>query len=512
MALRRRNWGHLRSLLLVVGLLISWPACADAQIITEYPVPIPSPYDITLGPDGALWFIVQTCGPPNCQLSGQIGRVTTSGAVAEYPVPTPGGIAAGSDGALWFTEPYSGKIGRITTKRAITEYTIPISGSAPTGITAGPDGALWFGDNGTDAIGRITTSGKVTEYALSAECEYTRDIAITPGPEGTLWFTQGTPFFQTTLHECIGRITMLGAVTEYQLPLRSAKIDGNTIPNATPGLGYITAGPDGALWFTEANIGNIGRITISGTITEFSIPVPNNSLFGISAGPDGALWFTASGGCFEESPSACLIFVATEIGRITTSGVITEYPTPATVKGLWGIAAGPDGAMWFTDPDGSVGRITTPLSIHRNTGDFNGDRKSDILWQNANGQAAIWLMNGTTATTKGLVGANPGPSWRVIGSGDFNGDGYSDILWQNTNGAVAIWEMNGTKVIASVTVGNLGTSWHAIGSGDFNGDGKSDILLQNANGAVSIWLMNGTKVIGSGSPGNPGPSWHAIGE
>ena len=45
------------------------------------------------------------------------------------------------------------------------------------------------------------------------------------------------------------------------------------------------------------------------------------------------------------------------------------------------------------------------------------------------------------------MGANPGPSWKAIGTGDFNDDGHSDILWQNTNGQVAIWEMNGTNVI-----------------------------------------------------------------
>jgi FG-GAP repeat len=31
--------------------------------------------------------------------------------------------------------------------------------------------------------------------------------------------------------------------------------------------------------------------------------------------------------------------------------------------------------------------------------------------------------------------ANPGPSWRAVGTGDFNGDGKSDILLQNTKRA-----------------------------------------------------------------------------
>ena len=58
-------------------------------------------------------------------------------------------------------------------------------------------------------------------------------------------------------------------------------------------------------------------------------------------------------------------------------------------------------------------------------------------------------MNGTNQIAGGdTFGPNPGPSWKVVGTGDFNDDGHSDILWQNTNGQAAIWEMNGTNQIA----------------------------------------------------------------
>jgi hypothetical protein len=55
--------------------------------------------------------------------------------------------------------------------------------------------------------------------------------------------------------------------------------------------------------------------------------------------------------------------------------------------------------------------VTTPLSPP--LADFNGDGNSDILFQNVDGPAAIWLMNGTTPTAEMLVGNNPGPSWHI---------------------------------------------------------------------------------------------------
>jgi hypothetical protein len=86
-------------------------------------------------------------------------------------------------------------------------------------------------------------------------------------------------------------------------------------------------------------------------------------------------------------------------------------------------------------------------------------------------------------------------------SGDFNGDGRSDILWQNNDGSVAIWEMNGTNVIGSAVVVNQGPSWHVMGVGDYNNDGRSDILWQNE--------MNGTNLLTDVIIGSPGPTWHA---
>lgn len=144
--------------------------------------------------------------------------------------------------------------------------------------------------------------------------------------------------------------------------------------------------------------------------------------------------------------------------------------------------------------------------------DFDGDGKADILWQNSDGTAAIWTMNGTTQTGGAIVGSNPGSSWHIKGAADFTGDGKADILWQNDDGTIAIWSMNGLTQTGSTILGNPGSSWHVIATADFNGDGKPDILWQNDNGAAAIWTMNGLNQTGGAIVGgNPGTSWHIKG-
>ncbi len=126
----------------------------------------------------------------------------------------------------------------------------------------------------------------------------------------------------------------------------------------------IATGSDGALWFTNDNVADysIQRMTTDGTVTSYALPTGTGALMeplDITAGPDGALWFTAVGGGNLGLGG---------IGRISTSGVITEYPLPQAL-GLGGpedITAGPDGALWFTIGDGgqyAIGRITTTGAI-----------------------------------------------------------------------------------------------------------------------------------------------------
>jgi streptogramin lyase len=96
----------------------------------------------------------------------------------------------------------------------------------------------------------------------------------------------------------------------------------------------IIVGPDKNLWFTEYGGQKIGRVTTSGVITEFPIPGALQ-LVGIAAGPDGNIWFTDQ--------------LTGKVGHISTSG--TNLKQLALPAGSFpqGITAGPDKNLWFVD-------------------------------------------------------------------------------------------------------------------------------------------------------------------
>jgi hypothetical protein len=50
-------------------------------------------------------------------------------------------------------------------------------------------------------------------------------------------------------------------------------------------------------------------------------------------------------------------------------------------------------------------------------------------------------------------------TYTIVQTGDYNGDGMSDIVWMDGSGNVSIWFMNSTTVASTASVGNVGMGW-----------------------------------------------------
>jgi virginiamycin B lyase len=137
--------------------------------------------------------------------------------------------------------------------------------------------------------------------------------------------------------------------------------DGTIKEAPTPGVqpDHLAASPDGNLWFTETADKNVGYVTPAGVVTKFPVPDDHGLEFtGIAAGGDGAVWFTMTGYGGD--------FGFAKLGRVTTDGALTLRPVGD--MSLTGLTRGPDGSLWVIDlnkvlrvrTDGSVSSFVAP--------------------------------------------------------------------------------------------------------------------------------------------------------
>jgi virginiamycin B lyase len=219
----------------------------------------------------------------------------------------------------------------------------------------------------------------------------------------------------------------------------------------------IAVGSDGALWFTENEGNKIGRITTSGVLTEYPLPSSGGSgPSSIAAGPDGALWFVL--------PAA--------IGRITTAGVISEYPVPEFVPGPpGGITAGPDGAMWFVAGNSGIGRISTAGATTFYKLPVSGGSPAAII---SGPDGNLWFTDGNHSaldriTTAGVVTQFPITQGPVPNTMTVGPDGQ-------------IWGMAAPSVASFTTAGAITSSFIAQNAGS----GQS--LTTGPDG--NLWYVN----------------------
>jgi hypothetical protein len=102
----------------------------------------------------------------------------------------------------------------------------------------------------------------------------------------------------------------------------------------------------------------IGRITSSGQVTEFPSVDGESNPYAITSGPDGNLWFDGVSEGRESTHGAGYFHGPPEVGRVTPpSGHVTEFIAKSSVGGSSegppfgaGITPGPEGNISFTEP------------------------------------------------------------------------------------------------------------------------------------------------------------------
>jgi sugar lactone lactonase YvrE len=205
----------------------------------------------------------------------------------------------------------------------------------------------------------------------------------------------------------------------------------------------LTAGADGNMWFTDKAMGAIGKVTPSGTITEFptgkAASMPTES----TLGADGNVWFSDPG--------------VPAVGRVTPQGNVKEFtqgldanadPDPMTV--------GPDGNVRFIDQnaaDRAVGRVTPSGTITEFDKGLSQNNAQDDITVGADGN--IWVeqasQDGVAAggiariTPTGVIteltsGLNTNPGQGADGDALLSGpDGN---LWFSDRGSEAIGKIS----------------------------------------------------------------------
>ena len=182
-------------------------------------------------------------------------------------------------------------------------------------------------------------------------------------------------------------------------------------------------------------------------------------------------------------------------------------------------------AVWFMQ---NTQRVTTavlnngisPASNWRlaASADFNFNGSKDLLFRGTNGQAMVWLLSGNNVTNSTLLrgGYIMAPAWRLAAAADFNKDGKSDALWQNSsNNVLNIWLMNGLSYSTNVNLPySVTTGWRVVAGANFDTNSSPDILFQSSTGTMAVWLMNGltrvsTVTLNGGV--SPGSGWIAAG-
>jgi hypothetical protein len=205
-----------------------------------------------------------------------------------------------------------------------------------------------------------------------------------------------------------------------------------------------------------------------------------------------------------------------DIGNQNTAGQLHVFRGTGNLSGL------------FPSPRRYVGATFTLATFPRLiTGDVNGDGRTDLIGQNADGELRAWTSTGDLSADgrllQGGTGVVVGTGWRTtqvesIVTADFDGDGRSDIMGRYADGRLRAWRSTGDLSAPSRLL--AGGSWQMpttfapatyprVLAADITGDGHADLIAQHTDGRLFAYASSGD--LTGATPLWPGPA-RLIGE
>ncbi len=336
--------------------------------VTEYPGPpalATFTSEITLGPDGNLWFTESGAigvFSPNGTL---VTQITLPGGTSEFPFA----ITAGPDNTVWYTAEtenstspvtFSYELGRIDVANGALNATvtqIPLSvAAAPDGVTDGPDGNIWFAVPSSGS-----TAGTIDEYNLSNQTIETTAISttyvttpdpmgITTGPDGNLWFTDSGG--------AIGQVVLPTQLAVTAQPPPDVSVGGTF--GVTISDKYTTGTPDNDFDGTVSlalasdptvSIAHVSAVNGVATFTGLSLPAGTYSLIASSSATNGPASVTTNSFTVVNGPATRLMVTTQPPTSPITAGspfevaVTDEYvsgPTDTSFTGSVSLALSTD--------------------------------------------------------------------------------------------------------------------------------------------------------------------------
>lgn len=335
------NGGSYGNLALTIGAgsATGQGTLAVEPVVTEFAASsgsIPPGGELTLGPDGNIWFNMCQQG-----YSG-VGKVTASGAITIYPLQN-NAVSCGitsAGGKLWVSEGQNcvntcGIQELDTTGAVVGRFYVYHGGCDPYPgpMTTDTNGNVWYDNNACGVIGYLAAGSPSTEVHY-----FQGSIgSIIPGADGRVWYVQSDGTGALTL----AAINTAGTVQTYTIPQSGSGF--------TPSMASRPS--DKSVWVAHQGGSFDAVAPASGTVSNYTNSFSNAIL---SAGADGNI-YALSGyqGVYQFASIA-------QDGTITSTAL---YSTSTIGQSLPdSMVAGPagSGTFWFIDAlNGNIGRITT---------------------------------------------------------------------------------------------------------------------------------------------------------